>query len=756
MSKLSQYLVEGILKEVEDGITVLLPGGFKPPHEGHYQLAKGYAEMPQVKEVVILIGPKDRDGITVEDSQKIWKMLIGGDQDIRVEKSKYPSPLLTAYKFIENDAKPGQSYALGSSSKGSDYDRIRGFVDQHQKDGKYYKEGVSVVELPLERSKPVLYKGRTDGENGNPMSASQLRADIAANDFENFKSSYPSVQSTQQLQQIFDTLVKKKMKEGSKVGSQSTLDEVILRKHFEALKGKFKTFIEKLKQEGQETKNAFLKIAHAVKSKEKLSKEERVAIGDQLKDVLKLAGFSAASVLPGGVIYLLLARMPLLQKTLTPSAFRDIETPAELMAVTEGRKLLNEGGAAGHMAHPYEDMDMTFDDIEDMIDSALSGKVEYAQEKLDGQNLMVTYKDGQVLSARNKGQLKNGAEKAMTKTDMEKSMAHLPDNVRNAFLEAMADMTKAIEKLSPSDKEEFFGNGTKFVNMELLHPASENVAAYGVTQLRMHNVQEYDENGNVINTDTEAPQKIQQALNSVEAQQQDTYEIRSTDLVDLKQTKDYEKQKEELLKDLNGVRSKYQLTKGDSLGLYFQNFWSSFIKNNAKTYKYDIPADVLQNIINRWAFGQRDPNLRVLKKSIDNPEFLQWFTDMDKGKGVKDQKKIAVEPVEDIFLKLGVFVLKAMEGLVAINPNDSVMKMKTDLASAVETIQRLAKNDKLQDDDASLKFLKAQMKRLNKIGGFDAIVPSEGIVFKHKGKLYKLTGAFAPINQIIGYIKFGR
>ena len=129
---------------------------------------------------------------------------------------------------------------------------------------------------------------------------------------------------------------------------------------------------------------------------------------------------------------------------------------------------------------------------------------------------------------------------------------------------------------------------------------------------------------------------------------------------------------------------------------------------------------------------------------------------MDKGAGVRDQKKIAVEPVEDIFLKLGVFVLKAMEGLVAINPNDSVMKMKLDLANAVETIQRKAKNDKLQDDDASLKFLKAQMKRLKKIGGFDAIVPSEGIVFKHKGKLYKLTGAFAPINQIIGYIKFRR
>jgi hypothetical protein len=36
----------------------------------------------------------------------------------------------------------------------------------------------------------------------------------------------------------------------------------------------------------------------------------------------------------------------------------------------------------------------------------------------------------------------------------------------------------------------------------------------------------------------------------------------------------------------------------------------------------------------------------------------------------------------------------------------------------------------------------------------DSIVPSEGIVFKYKGKTYKFTGAFAPINQIAGLINF--
>ena len=47
-----------------------------------------------------------------------------------------------------------------------------------------------------------------------------------------------------------------------------------------------------------------------------------------------------------------------------------------------------------------------------------------------------------------------------------------------------------------------------------------------------------------------------------------------------------------------------------------------------------------------------------------------------------------------------------------------------------------------------------QLDKLKKIGGVDSIVPSEGLVFKYKGKTYKFTGAFAPINQITGLISF--
>ena len=64
MNELTKYLVESLLTEAEEGIIVLLPGGFKPPHGGHLELAKRYASQPNVIRVEVLVGPKERDGIT--------------------------------------------------------------------------------------------------------------------------------------------------------------------------------------------------------------------------------------------------------------------------------------------------------------------------------------------------------------------------------------------------------------------------------------------------------------------------------------------------------------------------------------------------------------------------------------------------------------------------------------------------------------------------------------------------------------------
>ena len=96
--------------------------------------------------------------------------------------------------------------------------------------------------------------------------------------------------------------------------------------------------------------------------------------------------------------------------------------------------------------------------------------------------------------------------------------------------------------------------------------------------------------------------------------------------------------------------------------------------------------------------------------------------------------------------------MQNVENLVALNPNDSVRKIKQDLRQAIEDIKASANDNTV--DDSALVFLKRELRRLKDIGGFGAVLPTEGLVFKYNGKLYKLTGAFAPINQILGYLKF--
>ena len=61
---------------------------------------------------------------------------------------------------------------------------------------------------------------------------------------------------------------------------------------------------------------------------------------------------------------------------------------------------------------------------------------------------------------------------------------------------------------------------------------------------------------------------------------------------------------------------------------------------------------------------------------------------------------------------------------------------------------------KTSKDPKVLNTLKVQLDRLNAIGGLKSVVPSEGVTFMFKGKLYKYTGAFAPANQILGMLKF--
>jgi len=67
------------------------------------------------------------------------------------------------------------------------------------------------------------------------------------------------------------------------------------------------------------------------------------------------------------------------------SKLSKIETP-----MSEG--LILEGGAYGHMAHPFDiEMGLTFGDLKQIVVRALNGDLELAREKTDGQALAVSW-----------------------------------------------------------------------------------------------------------------------------------------------------------------------------------------------------------------------------------------------------------------------------------------------------------------------------------------------------------------------------
>jgi hypothetical protein len=204
---------ESLNENNKENVTILLPGSYKPMHAAHVELIKHYSTHSNVKEIKVLIGSGVRNGITQKEAIQIAKILLSSFPKVSIEASIYPSPILTAYKYIET-AEPG-IYALGGSKKEDDYSRVLKFVKDHSETGTYYNlkpKDVKVIELLVDTT-PILYKDRTDEYNGQPISASILRQDILNDDFYNFETNYPEYgeYETREIWKIIKSVVRESL-----------------------------------------------------------------------------------------------------------------------------------------------------------------------------------------------------------------------------------------------------------------------------------------------------------------------------------------------------------------------------------------------------------------------------------------------------------------------------------------------------------------------------------------------------------------
>jgi hypothetical protein len=164
-------------------------------------------------------------------------------------------------------------------------------------------------------------------------------------------------------------------------------------------------------------------------------------------------------------------------------------------------KIIEEGGAYGHMMNVWEDYTLQFEDLQRIIKQALTGGIKgEVKEKTDGQALAVSHRAGRVIFARNKGHYRDFGKNAIkgSKGILDFFKDHPNDNVKQAFGYAAKDLEKSILALSDRQKQLLFADGKRWVNVEVIWPATVNVIPYNHELLVLHNFREYDENGGTV------------------------------------------------------------------------------------------------------------------------------------------------------------------------------------------------------------------------------------------------------------------
>jgi len=397
------------------------------------------------------------------------------------------------------------------------------------------------------------------------------------------------------------------------------------------------------------------------------------------------------------------------------------------------KKVLTEGGAYGHMSHPFDDMDLTFGDLKNIITGALTGELELTREKTDGQALAISWKNGRLIAARNKGHLANAGANAMGIEGVASKFAGR-GGLTDAYNFAMKDLSTAIQSLSEPQRKKIFNEGQCFMNLEVIWPTSVNVIPYGQALLVFHNTTCHDESGKAVSADQSAATKLAGMIKQVNADVQSKYTIQGPPVTQLPKNENLSSKQSKYLSKLQKLQSEFQLSNNDGVSEYHQAWWSNFIdKSKVNLQKLEKEA-----LIRRWAFGDKSFRLNT----IADKEAQTWAMDNDKVNVVKQQKE-NVRQFEEIFLGVGADVLSFMSSVLTANPNAAVADMRNRLESTAEKVRG-------SGDVSKIAKLKMELSRLASIGGKDKIVPNEGIVFVYKGNTYKLTGTFAPLNQILG------
>lgn len=394
--------------------------------------------------------------------------------------------------------------------------------------------------------------------------------------------------------------------------------------------------------------------------------------------------------------------------------------------------IILEGGAAGHMAHPMDYDELSIDDIIELITELFSGQIENITEKIDGTNIQATMNpQGNVVFVRNKKDLNSNAG-GMSISDMAEKWSDNP-NVANTFVNSGHIIEKVFNKIGV----DFFNpdiNTKILVNCECVTAGVTNIMPYPSDQVDFHDLWIYKYNG----AEWIKSEVTKTGLNILNKACEDIDNAKITPNIIIKITKDNDNLSRKYIKEIKSI-----MNGAKTIGEFKLNRFNQYIKN-----KYEWIANNptgISALFNRWINSNKNTNIKIIKNMY--PEHINELSEIDK-KYYKDIIYYCCEPLDTFFSKLGNDIINMCDGIINANSkNSTILQLKQELNAVIRDV----KNS--NNEDLNIK-LEKQLNRLEKLG--NQINPAEGIVFNYKGKIMKLTGSFAALNQILGSIKYSK
>ena len=414
---------------------------------------------------------------------------------------------------------------------------------------------------------------------------------------------------------------------------------------------------------------------------------------------------------------------------------------------------MNETAAAGRIDHPYDDNDLTFGEIKEMIMSLFSGKITDIEEKIDGINILASVdSNGNVIFARNKTQLLNTPMLA----DDIKNNSNWNEKTKMSFINGVNTIAKVFNNIK--NKIEYFNyddkaDGVKYrnwISIEIVDHSNMNVIPYVDNFVSFHKkiitvctkyYPKEDYNKSVFsdpNIDTDT-YKLEQAIKETNLKD-DEFKAAITPKMIFRNVGNSSMMAGENINELIDLMEEYDLSDRNTVAEFKYKSFLKYIINN-KPVK-NLTRDEMEKLASRWS-GIRNVNINDFRVKDDakgaNKIMIRNIREFEKN-GLSALRRRIMMPLDRFFINLGNDVLKLFKG----GKNDGnetkvIEQIRRSISDAIAAIQETG-NTKALD---KLEYL------LFRLGDTIDINASEGIVFKYHGRFYKLTGTFAVLNQIM-------